>query len=114
MAGYIYFDVNGKTGKRAISSHVFDQLVTVALSNLKDVSMSSKQMKRNQKIRLNRPVQTTIKHGIAHIKVSVDIKKNLTVHQTCLLIQEEISHALMTSAEQVPFDVQVKVDQIIA
>ena len=114
MAGYVYFDVTGKTGKRAISSHVFDQLVTIALTNLKDVSMSSKQMKRNQKIRLNRPVQTTIRHGIVHIWVGVDIKKNMQVHETCTLIQEEIARVLMMSAEQVPFDVQVKVDQIIA
>ena len=114
MAGYIYFDVNGKTGKRGISSHVFDQLVTIALTNLKDVSMSSKQMKRNHKIFVNRPVQTTIKHGIAHIKVSVDIKKTMQVQQACALIQEEIVRVLMMSAEQVPFDVQVKVDQIIA
>ena len=114
MAGYVYFDVNGKTGKRAISSHVFDQLVTIALTNLKDVSMSSELMKRNQKVRLNRPVQTTIKHGIAHIKVSVDIKKNMPVQETCSLIQEEIVRVLMMSAEQVPFDVQVKVDKIIA
>ena len=114
MAGYVYFDVTGKTGKRAISSHVFDQLVTIALTNLKDVSMSSKQMKRNQKIFVNRPVQTTIKHGIAHIKVSVDIKKTMQVQEACQTIQEEIVRVLMMSAEQVPFDVQVKVDQIIA
>ena len=114
MAGYVYFDVTGRTGKRGISSHVFDQLVTIALTNLKDVSMSSKQMKRNQKIRLNRPVQSSIKHGIVHIKVNVDIKKNLPVQETCTLIQEEIVRVLMVSAEQVPFDVLVKVDQIIA
>ncbi|MBR0295349.1 MAG: hypothetical protein IJQ67_05560 [Bacilli bacterium] len=114
MAGYVYFDVNGKTGRRGISSHVFDQLVTIALTNLKDVSVSSRQMKRNQKIRLNRPVQTTIRHGIVHIWVNVDIKKNMNIQDTCQLIQEEIANTLMTSAEQVPFDVQVKVDQIIA
>ena len=114
MAGFIYFDVNGKTGRRGISAHVFDQLVTIALTNLKDVSMSSEKMKRNQKIRLNRPVQTSIKNGIAHIKVSVDIKKSMQVQETCSLIQKEIINVLMVSAEQVPFDVQVKVDQIIA
>ena len=113
MAGYIYFDITGKTGKRAISAHVFDQVVTNALSNLTDVSMSAKQMKRNQKIRLNRPVQTTIRHGIVHVFVIVDIKKNMPVQETCSLIQEEIIRSLMVSAEQVPFDVQVKVDQII-
>ena len=114
MAGYIYFDNESKAGRRAISSHVFDQLVAIALGGLKDVSMSSKQMKRNQKIRLNRPVQTTIKHGIVHVWVSVDIKKNMSVQETCSLIQDEIVRTLMISAEQVPFDVQVKVDQIIA
>ena len=114
MAGYVYFDVTGRTGKRGFSTHVFDQLVTIALTNLKDVSVSSKQMKRNQKIRLNRPVQTTIRHGIVHIWVTVDIKKNMQVQEACSLIQQEIIRVLMESAEQVPFDVQVKVDQIIA
>ena len=114
MAGYVYFDVTGRTGKRGFSIHVFDQLVTIALTNLKDVSVSSKQMKRNQKIRLNRPVQTTIRHGIVHIWVTVDIKKNMQVQEACSLIQEEIIRVLMESADQVPFDVQVKVDQIIA
>ena len=114
MAGYVYFDVTGRTGKRAFSSHVFDQLVTLALTNLKDVSISSKQMKRNQNIRLNRPVQTTIRHGIVHIWVTVDIKKNMQVQEACSLIQQEVIHVLMERTEQVPFDVQVKVDQIIA
>ena len=90
MADYIYFDNTGKNGKRAISNNVFDQLVTNALSQVPNISMSSSKMKRNQKIRLNRPVQTTIKKGIVHVSVSIDVKKDIKIQETCSEVQEEI------------------------
>ena len=114
MANYIYFDNTGKNGKRAISVDVFDQLVTNALSHLDNISMSASKMKRNQKIRLNRPVQTSIRHGIVHVSVSIDVKSDVKIQETCREVQDEVVKALMISAEQVPFDVQVKVDNILA
>ena len=67
MADYIYIDNYSKKGKIGISLNVFDSLVTNALMNVKGIALSNAHMKKNQKIRLNRPVQTTIRHGIVHV-----------------------------------------------
>ena len=113
MAQYIYIDNLSNSGKMAISVHVFDNLVASTIKKMESVSVSNKQMKKNQKIRLNRPVQTSIKKGIVHVKVSVDIKKGMKVVDASRMLQDEITSVLLASAETIPFDVQVKVDSII-
>ena len=70
-------------------------------------------MKRNQKIRLNRPVQTTIRHGIVHVWVAVDVTKGTNLQEVTRNIQEEITNAFLMCTEQVPFDVAVNVISII-
>ena len=113
MADYVYIDNFTNKGKIAISLNVFDALVTNALSNVSGISMSSAHMKRNQNIRLNRPVQTTIRHGIVHVWVAVDVAKGTNLQEVTRNIQEEITNAFLMATEQVPFDVQVKVISII-
>ena len=113
MADYVYIDNFANKGKIAISLNVFDALVTNALSNVSGISMSSAHMKRNQNIRLNRPVQTTIRHGIVHVWVAVDVAKGTNLQEVTHNIQEEITNAFLMATEQVPFDVQVKVISII-
>ena len=113
MADYVYIDNYSNKGKVAISLNVFDALVTNALSNVSGISMSSAHMKRNQKIRLNRPVQTTIIRGIVHVWVAVDVSKGTNLQEVTSAIQEEITNAFLIATEQVPFDVQVKVISII-
>ena len=113
MADYIYIEKKKKKGKIAISQSVFDSLVGAALNNVKGISLSSAHMKRNQKIRLNRPVQTTIRHGIVHVWVAVDVVKGTNLQTVTANIQDEITNAFLIATEQVPFDVQVKVISII-
>ena len=113
MADYIYIDNYSKKGKIGISLNVFDQLVTNALTNVKGISLSNAHMKRNQKIRLNRPVQTTIIRGIVHVWVAVDVAKGTNLQEVTKAIQDEIANVFLISTEQVPFDVQVKVISII-
>jgi len=113
MADYIYIDNLAKKGKIGISLGVFDALVTSALANVKGISMSSAHMKKNQKIRLNRPVQTTIRRGIVHVWVAVDVAKGTNLQDVTLNIQNEITNAFLIATEQIPFDVQVKVISII-
>ena len=113
MADYVYIDNYSNKGKIAISLNVFDALVTNALNNVSGISMSSAHMKRNQKIRLNRPVQTTIRHGIVHVWVAVDVTKGTNLQDVTRNIQEEITNAFLMTTEQVPFDVAVKVISII-
>ncbi len=114
MAQFIFTNNHiSKTGKTAISANVFDQLVSGALTHLPDINMSQKMMKRNQNIRLNRPVQTKIINGIAHIRVVVDLKKGTKPQDACTLIQDEVVKTLMASAETVPFYVHVRVESFI-
>lgn len=113
MADYVYIENYSKKGKIAISLNVFDALVTNALSNVSGISMSSAHMKKNQKIRLNRPVQTTIRRGIVHVWVAVDVAKGTNLQDVTRDIQDEITNAFLMATEQVPFDVQVKVISII-
>jgi len=113
MADYVYIDNYASKGKIAISLNVFDALVTNALASVKGISMSSAHMKRNQKIRLNRPVQTTIRRGIVHVWVAVDVAKGTNLQDVTHNIQDEITNAFLMATEQVPFDVQVKVISII-
>ena len=113
MADYIYIDNYAKKGKIAISQHVFDSLVYSALANVSGIALSSAHMKKNQMIRLNRPVQTTIIRGIVHVWVAVDVVKGTNLQEVTKTIQDEITNAFLVSTEQVPFDVQVKVISII-
>ena len=113
MADYIYIDNYSKKGKIGISLNVFDAIVTNALANVSGISLSNAHMKRNQKIRLNRPVQTTIRHGIVHVWVAIDVIKGTNLQDVTHNIQDEITNAFLIATEQVPFDVQVKVISII-
>ncbi len=113
MAEFVFIQNSSTHGKIAISQRIFDQIVTNALSNVKDVSISGKQLKKNQKIRLNRPVQTSIKRGIVHVWVSIDVKKGSNLQLITSKINSEISTALAVATEQIPFDVQVKVESFI-
>ena len=113
MADYIYIDNYAKKGKIGISLNLFDALVTNALSNVKGIALSNAHMKKNQKIRLNRPVQTTIRRGIVHVWVAVDVVKGTNLQVVTKNIQDEITNAFLIATEQVPFDVQVKVISII-
>ena len=113
MADYIYIDNYAKKGKIGISLNLFDALVTNALSNVKGIALSNAHMKKNQKIRLNRPVQTTIKHDIVHVWVAIDVIKGTNIQDVTREIQDEITNAFLIATEQIPFDVQVKVISII-
>lgn len=113
MAEYIYINNLAKDGDLGISAKVFEQLVNDVITSIPSISQSQKMMKKNQMIRLNRPVRTVIKKGIVHISVFVDIKKELSPQEVSLSLQKEISESLMTITEQVPFNIHVAVESII-
>ena len=113
MAEYVFIDDMYHRGKLAISYRVFDKLVSEALLHVKGISKSAKLLNRNQKFRLNRPVITTIRRGIVHVNVVVDVAKGTDIQKTIGLIQDEINAILLVAVETIPFDVQVKVQSII-
>ena len=113
MAEYIYIDDLSNKGKLGISWRVYDFLVNDALGRVKGISKSSKMMKRNQNFRLNRPVQIMIHRGIVNVIVAVDVAKGNNLQTIVSNIQEEVNNTLLVATEQVPFNVQVKVESII-
>lgn len=113
MAEFIYIDNYSNTGKMGISANVFEQIAVSAISKIPNISQSEKYMKKNQDIRLNRPVQITIKKGIVHVSVFVDVKKGVLPIEATTLIRDEIVNSFMAVTEQVPFDIQVKVESFI-
>ena len=113
MAGYVCLDKGNKKGKLCISYHVFDQIVTSTLMNIKGIAKSEKMMKRFQFMRLNKPVQTYIVRDIVHIWIFVDIAKGKNIQSVVNEIQTEVYNSLFMLTEQVPVNVQVKVESII-
>lgn len=113
MAEYVYLDNYSKKGKLGISYHVFDQLVTSSLMNIQGIAKSQKHLKKNQKVRLNRPVQTYIKRDIVHVWIYIDVVSNTSLQTIVSSIQEEVYNSLLLITEQVPVNIQVKVESII-
>ena len=113
MADYVYLEKNSKTGKLGIHRHVFDQLVTSSLMKVKGVAKSQKLMKRNQFIILNRPVQTYVVNDIVHIYIYVDVANGNPIQTVVRQIQDEVYNSLLMITEQVPVNIQVKVESIL-
>lgn len=113
MAAYVYLDNYSKKGKLGISYRVFDELVTASLLNVKGISKSQKLMKKNQFIRLNRPVQTYIHKDVVHVSIYIDVAKGKDIQEVTSAIQEEVYNSLMMVTEQVPINIQVNVGSIV-
>ena len=113
MADYVYLEKNSTIGKLGIHRHVFDQLVTSSLMKVKGVAKSQKLMKRNQFIILNRPVQTYVVNDIVHIYIYVDVAKGNPIQTVVRQIQDEVYNSLLMITEQVPVNIQVKVESIL-
>ena len=65
--------------------------------------------KKKKKIKLHKPISTSISKGILHIALFIDLAKEENIQNVCKTINEEVSNTLLESTEQIPFDVQVKV-----
>lgn len=113
MADFVYIDNYSKKGKLGIAPEVFNSLVSTALENVPGIKKSTSSPKKKLEFRLNGPITTKIHHGIVHISVCVDAQKNSSLPELTRRIQDEINNALLLATEQVPFDVQVKVLNLI-
>lgn len=113
MADYVYLDNYHNNGKLGISYRVFDQLVTSSLLKVKGIAKSQKLLKKNQFFRLNRAIQTRIYRDIVHISIYVDIAKGSNIQKVVGDIQDEVYNSLLLITEQVPVNIQVKVETII-
>ena len=110
MAKYLFIKNFENKGKIGISLNVFDSLVTLSLKNVKGIDLNCNETKkRNKKIKLHKPVSTSISKGILHVSLFFDVAKEENIQDVCKTINEEVSKTLLASTEQIPFDVQVKV-----
>ena len=113
MVGYVCLDKENKKGKLCISYKVFNQIVTSSLMNIKGIAKSEKLMKRFQFMRLNKPVQTYIHRNIVYVLIYVDVAKGKNIQDVITEIQKEVYSSLYLITEQVPVNIQVKVESII-
>ena len=109
MANYLFIENYSNKGKIGISVNTFDSLVLSSLERIKGIDLSLKETKKRKKIKLHRQVNTTISRGILHIALAIDVAKEENIQNVTRAINEEITNTLLEKAEQIPFDVQVKV-----
>lgn len=110
MADYVIIDNLSKKGKIGISYLALESLVSDAIASIPGVAKSSKRLKKNQTFRLNRPVYVGIKNGVVHVWVAIETDPTLDQDALVKTIEDEIHTALITATEQVPFDIQVVVE----
>lgn len=111
MADYIYIDNLSNKGKLGMSSLVFEKIVSDAIENSPNIEQSSERLKKYQGFGLNRTIKTSIKNGVVHIWVAVDIRKDCNEKQTIALLEKDIHAAMNTATEQVPYDIEIKVEK---
>lgn len=109
MANYVFIQNYSKKGKIGISLGVFDALVMDSLAKVKGIDVSLQESKKNKKIKLHKPITTSLLRGILHVSVLIDVAKGENIQNVCNAIQEEITNTLLACTEQIPFDVQIKV-----
>lgn len=113
MANYVYLNNYSKQGKLGISKDVFTQLVNEVISKIDGVTTAKKLSKKNHIFHLNKPVRIDIRHDIVHVRISIDVAKGNDLQKVINRIQKDVVNNLLVLTEQVPFDVQVKVESII-
>ncbi len=109
MAEYVYLNDYSSKGKLGISAKVYDGLVDKALKTL-GISTT---LKKNKEARLTKPVYTTIKNGIIHVWLSVDVTRGTDIQELSKKIEDEIAREFKAYTDQVPFDVNVKAHSIV-
>ena len=106
MGDYVYIQNYAKRGNLAISSSVFDEIVSIAIENIKGVKI-----KKQEKFLffLHKPVHCLIRNGKILCDIEVIISQDFIVNDVCVKIQEEVADAIMSMTEFVPFQINIKV-----
>lgn len=111
MADYVFIDNLTNKGKIGISYLAFENLVSDAILNVPGIAKSSRQLKKDQRFRLNRPIKITIRNGVVHVWLAIEINSNVDKDEVKQLLEKEIHLALNEATEQVPFDVEIKIEK---
>lgn len=106
MADYVYIQNYARRGNLAISNSVFDEIISIAIENMKGVKIK-KQLK--SLFFLQKPVHCEIKKGRILADINVIISSEFNVNDVCVRIQQEVADAITCMTEFVPFQINVKV-----
>ena len=112
MSDYVYIDNLKNKGKIGISYLAFESLVSDAIQLVPGIAKSSKRLKKDQRFRLNRPIKVTIKNDVAHVWVAIEVDPKVDARTVVEDLESEIHNAIDNSTEQVPYEIEVKVDTI--
>jgi len=113
MENYIYINDYSKNGKIALSLNIFRSLVDDALNNIEGISRNKKIQRKGQEALLPYPFDVSIRNSIVHILIRIDIYKGNNIQTVTSRIQNEINKVFVDCVEQIPFNVQVKVESFI-
>lgn len=110
MADYVQINkYSTKGGELAISRKVFETIALDATNRVLGEDISSKK----SKFKIYNPIKAVFKkNGDVTIKVSISLKRGVKPNDISLEIQKEIAHDLAAYVEQVPFDIEVSIDEI--
>ncbi len=111
MAEYVIVDNLTKKGKIGISYLAFEKLVNDAIMNVPGITKSSRQLKKDQRFRLNRPIKINIKNGVVNVWVAIEIDAKTNEKEVTTRLEKEIHLALNETTEQVPIDIKIKVEK---
>lgn len=106
MAEYVYVQNYAKRGNLAISTNVFDQIVSITIDKINGVKLKSK---GKSLFSLSRPTHSEIRNGRIATDIEVILSQDTNVNEVCMRIQEEIAYALTSMTEFIPFSINVKV-----
>lgn len=106
MAEFVYIQNYAKRGNLAISTNVFDEIISIAINKIKGVKLKSSD---KFIFSLRKPTHFEIKNGRINTDIEVILSQNCNVNEVCLKIQEEVAYALTSMTEFIPFSINVKV-----
>ncbi len=112
MGRYVYIDEDSKKGRFGIGIGIFQLLADEALTRIPDLVSNPVKAGHHRRLRLN-STDVAIHRGVVRVKVNVNAKQNVNVHQLQQRIIDEINSSFMMVAEQVPFKVKVKVENAL-
>lgn len=107
MAEYVYIQNYARRGTLAISSSVFDEIISIVIEKISGVKV--KKSSDKFLFSLHRPIHCQIQNGRVNADIEVILSSESNVNDVCVNIQEEVAYAISSMTEFIPFSVNVKV-----
>ena len=112
MGKYVYIDKDSKKGAFAIGVGVFDLLAKEAITRVPGIVTDPVESRHRHKLQFNNS-EVEIHHGVVYVEVKVNAFSTTNLEKLKAQLTEEINTSFMMWAEQVPVEVNIKVENII-